>query len=280
MEVSLKPQRNNHAQSETETPRTLLKSMEDETLSFVLSTASSSYQSRLKSHFELFIDLDEVNGDEELRTAYPCPFCAENFDLLELCCHVDLDHPIEAKSGLRLQLVDLEVIMATCNSPEIQMRVYSFLLQLMYFSTYNLQYYLYLWLLNYTQLSMQICPVCTLHLKSKCYKDEPYPALSFSSKGERDGHWQSFSTGLSPTTSKAASDPWLSFLCGPSAVDECENVQPDSSSEVSIEEIHSNDNVLERDVQPSLSDKDQIEKAQHSKFVQGLLMSTILDPDF
>lgn len=199
------------------------------------------------------------------------------------------------------------------------MRVYSFLLQLMYFSTYNLQYYLYLWLLNYTQLSMQICPVCTLwigtnmvhhiaaqhgnllkisflvycliemflfiqnkqqhqfaafvsslpesffcslpfifiplctsftgdysHLKSKCYKDEPYPALSFSSKGERDGHWQSFSTGLSPTTSKAASDPWLSFLCGPSAVDECENVQPDSSSEVSIEEIHSNDNVLER----------------------------------
>ncbi|RZC21835.1 Protein DEHYDRATION-INDUCED 19-like 3 isoform D [Glycine soja] len=156
--------------------------------------------------------------------------------------------------------------MATCNSPEIQMRVYSFLLQLMYFSTYNLQYYLYLWLLNYTQLSMQICPVCTLwigtnmvhhiaaqhgnllksHLKSKCYKDEPYPALYFSSKGERDGHWQSFSTGLSPTTSKAASDPWLSFLCGPSAVDECENVQPDSSSEVSIEEIHSNDNVLER----------------------------------
>lgn len=199
------------------------------------------------------------------------------------------------------------------------MRVYSFLLQLMYFSTYNLQYYLYLWLLNYTQLSMQICPVCTLwigtnmvhhiaaqhgnllkisflvycliemflfiqnkqqhqfaafvsslpesffcslpfifiplctsftgdysHLKSKCYKDEPYPALSFSSKGERDGHWQSFSTGLSPTTSKAASDPWLSFLCGPSAVDECENVQPDSSSEVSIEELHSNDKVLVR----------------------------------
>ena len=31
-----------------------------------------------------------------------------------------------------------------------------------------------------------------------------------------------------------------------SPVDECENVQPDSSSEVSIEEIHSNDNVLER----------------------------------
>lgn len=49
---------------------------------------------------ELFIDLDEVNGDEELRTAYPCPFCTEDFDLLELCCHIDLDHPVEAKSGV------------------------------------------------------------------------------------------------------------------------------------------------------------------------------------
>ena len=42
----------------------------------------------------------EVNGDEELRTAYPCPFCTEDFDLLELCCHIDLDHPVEAKSGV------------------------------------------------------------------------------------------------------------------------------------------------------------------------------------
>lgn len=94
-------------------------------------------------------------------------------------------------------------------------------------------------------------PLCTSftgdysQLKSKCYKDEPYPALSFSRKGE---HWQSFSTGLSPamSTSKAASDPWLSFLCGACAVDERKNVQPDSSSEVSIEELHSNDKVLVR----------------------------------
>ncbi|XP_020231719.1 protein DEHYDRATION-INDUCED 19 homolog 2 [Cajanus cajan] len=220
--------------------------MEDETLSFGLSTASRGYQSRLKSHFELFIDFDEVTGDDELRTAYTCPFCAEDFDLLEPCCHIDLDHPSDAKSG--------------------------------------------------------ICPVCTMwvgtnivdhiaaqhgnmfksQLKSKCYKHESYPAPSFSRKCERDGHWKSFSAELSPvmSTSKAARDPWLSFLCGASAVEEREHLQPDSSSEVSTEEIHSNDKALERDVQPTLSDKDQIEKAQRSKFVQGLLMSTILDPDF
>ncbi|KAK7284611.1 hypothetical protein RJT34_19360 [Clitoria ternatea] len=77
-----------------------------------------------------------------------------------------------------------------------------------------------------------------------------------------------------------AHDPWLSFLCGPSAVDGHELVQPESSSEVSIEEVHSEDEVLNSDVQPSLPDKDQIEKAQRSEFVQGLLMSTFLDPDF
>ncbi|RHN48993.1 putative drought induced 19 type, zinc-binding protein [Medicago truncatula] len=66
--------------------------MEDET--------SKSYQSRLKSHLELLIDFEEVNGDEELMTIYPCPFCEEDFDLLELCFHIDLDHPIEAESGI------------------------------------------------------------------------------------------------------------------------------------------------------------------------------------
>ncbi|QCD98262.1 Protein dehydration-induced 19 [Vigna unguiculata] len=212
--------------------------MEDENFSFGRSTASRSYQSRLKSHFELFIDFDEVNGDEDFRSAYPCPFCADDFDLLELCCHIDLDHPAEAKSA--------------------------------------------------------ICPVCTVwigsnvvdhiaaqhgnfQLKSKWYKDESYPDLSFSRKGKPD-----FSAGLSNgmSTSNTSSDPWLSFLYGASAVDECENVLPDSSSEISVEEVHSNDKVLERDVQPYLSDKDQIEIAQRSKFVQGLLVSTILDSDF
>ncbi|KAH1195641.1 Protein DEHYDRATION-INDUCED 19 5 [Glycine max] len=254
--------------------------MEDETLSLGLSTASRSYQSRLKSHFaELFIDFDEVNGDEELRTAYPCPFCTEDFDLLELCCHIDLDHPVEAKSGIcpvctmwiGTNMVD-HIAAQHGNLFKISFLVC--LIEIL-FTVYTS---------SCCSFSFIFIPLCTSftgdysQLKSKCYKDESYPALSFSRKGE---HWQSFSTGLSAmSTSKAASDPWLSFLCGASAVDERKNVQPDSSREVSIEELHSNDKVLVRDVQPSLSDKDQIEKAQRSKFVQGLLMSTILDPDF
>lgn len=80
--------------------------------------------------------------------------------------------------------------------------------------------------------------------KSKYHKHDPYPTRSFKTKAQRDEQWQS-----SPvmSTSKTASDPFLSFLCGATAASESsENVQPDSSSEASIQEIHSDDTVVER----------------------------------
>lgn len=103
----------------------------------------------------------------------------------------------------------------------------------------------------YSFFFIQLCTSFTgdySQLKSKYYKHESCPALSFSRKGEQDGHWQSFSAGLSHemSTSKTASDPFLSFLYGASADNESKYIHPDSSSEVSIEEIHSNDKVLER----------------------------------
>jgi hypothetical protein len=86
------------------------------------------------------------------------------------------------------------------------------------------------------------------HHKSKYHKHDSYSNRSFSRK-RRDGHWQSSSDdGLSPvmSTSQTACDPLLSFLCGAAASNEHENVQLDSSSGGSIEEIHSDDTVLER----------------------------------
>ncbi|XP_061365527.1 protein DEHYDRATION-INDUCED 19 homolog 6-like [Gastrolobium bilobum] len=218
--------------------------MEGETLTLDLSTASRSYQSRLMSHFELLIDFEEFNEDEELGTVYPCPFCAEDFDLLELCCHIDVDHPIEAKSGI---------------CPVCAMWVGTNMVE---------------------HIAAQHENIFKSQLKSKRCKHESYPALSLSRKGLQDGHWQSFSAGLSPAmfTSKTACDPLVSFLYGTAAADERENVQPDFSSELCIEEISSDDTVLERDVQSSLYDKD--EKARQSEFVLGLLASAIIDPDF
>lgn len=49
---------------------------------------------------DLCFDLEEVEGDDELKAEYPCPFCPEDFDLVGLCCHIDEEHPIEANSGV------------------------------------------------------------------------------------------------------------------------------------------------------------------------------------
>lgn len=29
-----------------------------------------------------------------------CPFCAEDYDVVGLCCHIDEEHTIEAKNGV------------------------------------------------------------------------------------------------------------------------------------------------------------------------------------
>ncbi|KAK9201912.1 hypothetical protein WN944_017121 [Citrus x changshan-huyou] len=73
---------------------------------FGLSTSSSrNYQSTLKSQFADFcIDFEDIEEDdyEEVKGEYeyPCPFCSEDFDLVGLCCHIDEEHPVEAKSGV------------------------------------------------------------------------------------------------------------------------------------------------------------------------------------
>ena len=233
-------------------PTSIAKPMDRDTLGFPFGTASRSYPSRHKSRYaEVFEDFEEMKGEDELRTVYPCPFCVDDFDLLELCCHIDLEHSLEPKSGI----CPVCAVWVGTNMVD--------------------------------HITAQHGSIIKAQLKSRRYKDS-YPSLSFlrCSKDIDDGQWQSFSDGLSPTistsSSKAACDPFLSFLYGGAAASaETENVGPDSSSEVSTEETHSSDTVIERDVvQPSLSDKDQTEKARRSGFVQELLMSTILDPDF
>ncbi|KAK9206938.1 hypothetical protein WN943_017221 [Citrus x changshan-huyou] len=74
---------------------------------FGLSTSSSrNYQSTLKSQFaaDFCIDFEDIEEDdyEEVKGEYeyPCPFCSEDFDLVGLCCHIDEEHPVEAKSGV------------------------------------------------------------------------------------------------------------------------------------------------------------------------------------
>ncbi|KAH9683687.1 protein DEHYDRATION-INDUCED 19 [Citrus sinensis] len=78
--------------------------MESNLWSNRLSTASSRRYHH-QSRSDLFIGggYDETDGDDDLNAMFLCPFCAEDFDIVGLCCHIDEDHPIEAKNGDYIQ---------------------------------------------------------------------------------------------------------------------------------------------------------------------------------
>ncbi|CAH8387997.1 unnamed protein product [Eruca vesicaria subsp. sativa] len=43
---------------------------------------------------------EDVKGEDNVKAEFICPFCADEFDILGLCCHIDEDHPVEVKNGV------------------------------------------------------------------------------------------------------------------------------------------------------------------------------------
>lgn len=75
----------------------------------------------LSGFSDFYFDYEEVDGDDDLNSEYPCPFCPEEYDLVELCCHIDDEHPVEAQYGvskianlllLSLRLLDESVLVS------------------------------------------------------------------------------------------------------------------------------------------------------------------------
>ncbi|KAE8710537.1 Protein DEHYDRATION-INDUCED 19-like protein 3 [Hibiscus syriacus] len=66
-----------------------------------LSSASKRYQSALQLRSDIFMGFEEIDGEDEIRDEFRCPFCSEYFDIVGLCCHIDEEHPVEAKNGRR-----------------------------------------------------------------------------------------------------------------------------------------------------------------------------------
>ncbi|URD79875.1 hypothetical protein MUK42_02346 [Musa troglodytarum] len=65
---------------------------------------SGSQPSRLERWvrgLDLYLGFEELDGGEDdPRAEFPCPFCSEDFDIVGLCCHIDDEHPVEAKNGV------------------------------------------------------------------------------------------------------------------------------------------------------------------------------------
>lgn len=49
---------------------------------------------------DMFMGFDENDVEEDIREEFLCPFCSEYFDIVGLCCHIDEEHPMEAKNGV------------------------------------------------------------------------------------------------------------------------------------------------------------------------------------
>lgn len=57
------------------------------------------------------VDLyEETDVEEDLKAEFLCPFCAEDFDVVGLCCHIDEEHPVEVKNGVSLFFPFLKIL--------------------------------------------------------------------------------------------------------------------------------------------------------------------------
>jgi len=208
-----------------------------------LSSASKRYQSALQSRSEMLMGFEEIDMDEDIREEYPCPFCSDYFDIVGLCCHIDDEHPIEAKNGV---------------CPVCTMRVGVDMV---------------------AHITLQHGNIFKMQRKRKSRKSGSQSTLSLLRRELREGNLQSLFGGSSciVSSSNAAPDPLLSSFILP-MVEDYETVPSHSSAESTIAKRSTTGSISERKPrQPPMSIKDQEEKAKRVDFVQGMLLSVMLD---
>lgn len=53
---------------------------------------------------------EEIDGDDDFQEEFACPFCAESYDIIALCCHIDDEHNLESKNAV------LSLSLSLCNT--------------------------------------------------------------------------------------------------------------------------------------------------------------------
>ncbi|KAK8484862.1 hypothetical protein V6N11_057092 [Hibiscus sabdariffa] len=213
--------------------------MDADSWSARLSSASKRYQSALQLRSDMLMGFEEIDGEDEIREEFRCPFCTEYFDIVGLCCHIDDEHPVEAKNGV---------------CPVCAARVGVDMV---------------------AHITLQHGNIFKMQRKRRSRKGGSHSTLSLLRKELREGNLQSLFGGSSIVSSNSAPDPLLSSFILPT-VDDFVSVQPHFSRETKTTKKSSDVNKSERSVKASpLSVKDEGEKAKRCEFVQGLLLSTI-----
>lgn len=210
-----------------------------------LSSVSKRYQSAFQTRSgiaDVFLGFEEIEADDDIREEFPCPFCSEYFDIVGLCCHIDDEHPVEAKNGV---------------CPICAVRVGVDMV---------------------AHITLQHGNIFKVQRKRKSRKGGSHSTLSLLRKELRDGNLQSlFGGSCIVSSSHVAPDPLLSSFILPMG-DDTVNSQSHSRADANSAKKGKEQNNLERNGQSSpLSIKDQEERARRSEFIHGLLLSTMLD---
>lgn len=218
--------------------------MDSDSWSDRLASASRRYQLAFPSRSDTFLGFEEIDGEDDFREEFACPFCSDYFDIVSLCCHIDEEHPMEAKNGV---------------CPVCAVRVGVDMV---------------------AHITLQHANIFKLQRKRKSRRGGSHSTLSILKREFPEGNLQSLFGGSScivSSSANATADPLLSSFISPMA-DEFFISESRLTAETGPVKKTSNATSLERNAQkPSLSAEDHKEKLKRSEFVQGLLYSTILD---
>ncbi|CAN1292719.1 Protein DEHYDRATION-INDUCED 19 homolog 5 [Linum perenne] len=157
--------------------------------------SNDNYQLDPKFLSDLCIDFESLEDtDEYLMADYPCPYCGEDFDLVELCCHIDDEHQFDSNSEDDMDMV------GHITSLHGDMLKISF-------------------------------PVAHSLQKLKRRKGDLRSSLSLLKKDSEDEELSLYSRPCA-TTIVSHTDPFLSFIQSMPSLNKAENAQPFHSSQI------------------------------------------------
>nr|VDC92794.1 unnamed protein product [Brassica oleracea] len=218
--------------------------------------SSSSSSRRCQSRSDLYIGggYEDLEGEDDLKSEFICPFCAEVFDIVGLCCHIDEEHPVEVKNGVCpvcTKRVGLDIVghitTQHANFFKISFLYYKFYVQ-----------------------------------RRRRLRKGGYSSAYLALKKElREANLQSLLGGSSSSFTSSTnidSDPLLSsfMFSSPPSKSVVEGTSATKASHKASLKKYNNVDIQE---EAPLSGEDQ-EKAKKSEFVRGLFLSTMLGDDY
>lgn len=186
---------------------------------------------------------DDFEVEDEYKQEFSCPFCAEEFDIVGLFCHMDDEHQLELKNGvcpICAKRVGVDMV---------------------------------------GHITMQHGNILKVQRKRRLRRGVSNSMFNILRKELREGNRQSLIGGSSfMLSSNPDPDPLLSsFMYSSNTADDLCKEEPHSSKAASSIPDAAVEKSIESSQQPALSKKDQEEKANKCEYVQGLLLSTMLD---